>query len=368
MHRRRTWGWVVGTVAVLTTGGALAFAASQWGAASLYDAHLESQVEGLERVLVLGDRLDGLPTDTVTLDTPSLEEAFSGSDPEAARNEVARAGIDGIVVRAASGDGASVGERLQAYQHVPGFRGVYIGPDLALYVPDAIDSVDEEEGDAIAYVARRVVGGARPPRVSSFPESLRRVRNVEVMVMLRQEGRARLWRSARGASVARALLTAASVARQRWLEREQAMGADLDEILPTLDVEVVLLREDGTLYANSPAFLERVFTPQHGVAFEQRGSWRYYLPEATEERGQGSAVKAYEALFDEHGLDVDAFARSDLRLYRLVARPLGRSLADDSTSELPLPGGSDTDSEEDDADSEPSDSESSAALGDATPS
>jgi hypothetical protein len=176
----------------------------------------------------------------------------------------------------------------------------------------------------MGHVARSIVEGARPPRISSFPEPLRRLRNVEVMVLLRERGQARLWRSARGSSLARALVTAAVVARQRWEEREQAMGGPLEEALPNITVEVVRLSEDGTLGARSESFVERVFTPEHGVAYERRGTWHYQLP-GTRPDEPGAAYAAYVELFTDNGLEPEALSRSDVRPYRLVATPLAAS-------------------------------------------
>lgn len=145
------------------------------------------------------------------------------------------------------------------------------------------------------------------------------------MVLLREEGSPRLWRSARGSSIARALVLATVKARERWIERERAMGAPLDVVLPRLDVEVSLLLEDGTLGARDRAFVERVFTSAHGVAYEQRQSWRYLLPETTRQEGGGSAVRAYERLFAQNGLPPSTLESPSLRLYRLVVDPLSTS-------------------------------------------
>jgi len=105
------------------------------------------------------------------------------------------------------------------------------------------------------------------------------------------------------------------------------MGGPLDAQLGALDVEVYLLDEDGTLGARSPAFIERVFGPAYGVAFEHLGSWRYLLPVATRERGGGSAVRAYAALFEDSDMEPDSLSREDVRLYRMLARLLARSPA-----------------------------------------
>ena len=142
-----------------------------------------------------------------------------------------------------------------------------------------------------------------------------------------RRGRARLWQSARGNSIASALLTASIVARQRWQEREQAMGGSLDELLPQMDVEVALLGDDGTVGEDNAAYIDRVFLPTHGVAYERRGAWRYFLPDTTALEGNGSASAAYRKLFVEDGLPAESFSRNEVRLYRLIVQTLAVSKA-----------------------------------------
>ena len=217
--------------------------------------------------------------------------------------------------------------RLATYQRTPPLRAVYLTPTEALYTRD-LESADAlPEGELLAQVARGILEGRSAPPVAMFPEPLRRMRSVEVMVLLRSNGTARLWRSARGSSIARALITACVVARERWHERAQALGGPLDGQLSRLDVEVALLHEDGTLSESDAGFIDRVFTPVHGVAFERTRSWRYYLPDATREHGGGSAVAAYSALLIENGHEPSVLGEAQLRLYRLVVTQLGRSPA-----------------------------------------
>jgi hypothetical protein len=115
------------------------------------------------------------------------------------------------------------------------------------------------------------------------------------------------------------------VARKRWYEREQAMGGPLDARLPRLSVEVSLLSDDGTVAEADPVFVDRVFGPEHGVAYERKGAWRYLLPEDTREAGQGRASVAYRQLFEEDGLAPEAMTSPEVRLYRLVVEPLAES-------------------------------------------
>jgi hypothetical protein len=219
-----------------------------------------------------------------------------------------------------------VAGQLAALRHVPGLRAVLLSPELAIYVPAHELKLTFAEREALAYVARVLFRGAREPNVGSFPPALRRVERVEVLVMLSQRGEPRLWRSARGTSIARALLTATRVARERWREREQAMGGPLSKRLLELDVEVSLLSEDGVLLRPQQSFVERAITPAHGLGFDYRTAWHYLLPRDVQKR-KGGPFAALSALITEQGLPLSILAESDTRLYRFVPVPLGVSKA-----------------------------------------
>ncbi len=262
---------------------------------------------------------------------PGLAAALEGYDPEAVPRAMRDAGVAAILVGrdrpGVDAPDAPIADRMRAFAHVPFLRAVRLAPAGAIYEVDPNLDLSEAERDALARIARAIVGGERPPPLSAFPPALRATRSVEVMVLLRENGSPRLWRSARGSSIGRSLVTAATVARERWTERAQAMGGPLDEMLPRLDVEVSLLLEDGTLGVRDRAFVEQAFTSAHGVAYEQRSSWRYLLPAATREAGGGSAVRAYEHLFALNGQPPETLASENVRLYRLVVSPLSSSPA-----------------------------------------
>lgn len=258
-----------------------------------------------------------------------LKRALDGYDPEAVPAAMRADGVSAILVSGESpgvdAPDATVGERLRAFGRVRPLRGVRLAPAGALYEPDPTLGLAPAEREALGRVARAIVAGESPPPIRAFPPALRAVQSVEVMVLLRQNGSPRLWRSARGSSIARALILATVKARERWIERERAMGGPLDEILPRMDVEVSLLLEDGTLGSRDRAFIERAFTSAHGVAYEQRRSWRYLLPEATRVEGRGSAVRAYERLFAQNGLPPSTLESPAVRLYRVAVEPLSTS-------------------------------------------
>jgi hypothetical protein len=268
-------------------------------------------------------------------DVRGLDAALNASDEDALEALLAREGIAGILIdtrRPSNARSRRIGDRLRSFDRFEVLHGAYLTPGASLYLRRRGLRIERPLGDAMARAARQILGGSRLPNVRSFPEQLRRTRNVEVLVLLRQGGRPRLWRSARGGSIARALVTAASVARERWAERQPAMGGPIEERLASLDVEVYLLEDDGTVGDRSAAFIERVFTDRHGVAFEDGGSWHYLLPTATKERGHGSALRAYRELFDDAGKRRDSLGQVGLRPYRLVARLAGTSPAPSSSS------------------------------------
>lgn len=287
------------------------------------------------RVAIVGsDELRSISAEGVEwADRDALETALRGTDEAALLAAMRDADIAALLVERGEGappsmsEALPLAERLTRYGAFSRLGCVVVTPRVALYEPRPELVLEPLLAGAVAHIARAVVAGVSVPRVQSFPEPLRRIHNVEVLVMLSDAGRPRLWRSARGSSIARALLTAAVVARQRWMEREAAMGGPLDRLLPSLDVEVLLLDEDGTLSSRSASFVDSVFGPDHGVAFDQRGNWRYLLPAATAERGEGSAMRAYGALFEDADMPADSIERPDLRLYRSLARPLASSPA-----------------------------------------
>jgi hypothetical protein len=298
-------------------------------------AELERAVTGRGRVAVAG------PSSWLAIDVPGAElvaigsvprlaRALQGTDPAALTSAIADAGVDVILLQAGAAGAAasdSLHARLARYEPLPGMRGLYLSGRAALYARDPVDQLPEAHREATAVVARAIIDGARPPRSRSFPESLRKLRPVEVMVLLRRGPSARLWRSARGSSIATALVTASIVARQRWQEREQAMGGPLAEHLPRMDVEIALLEDDGTVAEREPAFIDRVFFEQHGVGYERKGAWRYLLPEPTAAQGKGRASLAYRKLFRDDGLPEDSLEHGELRLYRLLVRTLAVSPA-----------------------------------------
>jgi hypothetical protein len=267
-------------------------------------------------------RCDGVRVESVQ----SLQgNALAHDDADALAAALARVKASAIGVnpeRAAQG----VEGRLARLEHVYGLRGAMLSPRLALYVPAREIQLRDRERQALAYVTRALFRGVREPNLASFPAALRRVERVEVMVMLSQHGEPRLWRSARGTSIARALLTATRVARDRWREREQAMGGPLAQRLNELDVEVSLLSEDGLLLDARRVFVDRAITTLHGVGFDHRTAWHYVLPQDVVKNRKGPFAALAQQV-QEQGLPLSTLQAPDTRVYRFLNIPLGQSTA-----------------------------------------
>lgn len=302
---------------------------------------LSARLENRGRVALLGGsdlkRLAGRGTELVDAeDLPSVRDALRGRDESALvaaleENALRAVLVDGRTKVTAS-EASPLETKLRAYRFVTGLRAEALAPTAALYVPAAPPAFPAAIEAAIGTVARGILAGQRAPHLRSFPEPLRRIEPVEVMVMLRDGERARLWRSARASSIGQGLVTAASVARERWKERETAMGGPLAKILPTLTVEVSLLVEDGTLTISPRGFLDRAITTAHGVGFEQKGRWRYLLPSARRAAGTGS--EAFRRVIEDGGIDIEAIDRPDLRAYRFVVAVLSVSPPEPVPSKL----------------------------------
>ena len=305
---------------------------------------IERAVIGRGRVVLVGDGSgwELHPSGTTLLplaSIPALGEALRGNDTAAVVQAMTSANVQGLLVDARQPT-QGVAQQLTQMARMNGLHGVFFNRSAAFYVLDPLRSLSPALREGLAVVARKLVAGAMPPRISSFPEPVRRLDPVEVMVLLRSGDRARLWRSARGSSFARALLTAAAVARQRWIERAASLGGRLDVMLPTLRVEVSLLTDDGELGTRSESFIDRAITVEHGVGFERKGGWHYLLPDATH-RGERTPSTAYRQLFTDNGMPADSLGDGDLRLYRVAVQPIGASdpepVKDDGLSEVKAP-------------------------------
>ena len=250
--------------------------------------------------------------------TEPLRAALAGTAPDALVRALRAARASSLMVELdPRREGATLASRVARADVIEGFRTRVLADGVAFIELYAAPQVLARDASAIARVAREVLAGTPSPTLNQFPASLRAPSPVEVMVFLRDRGAPRFWRSARGGSIASALLLALSVVESRWAERASVMRGPLRAQLPSLDVEVWLLREDGTYADRSRGLIDATLGPAHGVGYEETNrSWQYILPELL---GRTHGIAAMNRLFTDNALGDGALDRADLRLYRLVA-------------------------------------------------
>jgi hypothetical protein len=272
-----------------------------------------------------GPRCDGV---TLKPTEGELAAALAGPAPDAVSQLLSAAKASAIHVAYAEAPGQAVEARLARREGLPGLAALVLTPTDTVVYARPLLPLSHAERDAVAHVARAVLQGAREPSLASFPLALRKFVRVEVLVTLREHGRALLWRSARATSIARALLTASRVARDRFREREQSLGGPLAERLLGLDVEVSLLVEDGDLADVSRPFVSAVVTADHGIGFDHRGAWHYVLPsDASRLAGGKGPYEALVGLAADNGLLPEALGAEGTRVYRFKVAELGSSRA-----------------------------------------
>jgi len=292
---------------------------------SSVDSELEPYVEHKRKIMWVADESPRvrLPQLHGPQQIKGAHVALAGQDPTVLRRTLAAAHVDGLYVSFSADkleSASSVQQRLQTYAPVAGFRGEFIGHSTAIYVPDKSSKLDEERWSMLVTVARRILAGEAPPHLSSFPSDLRTSGAVEVMLLLRKHGQALFWRSTKGNSVALAFLSVVAATRDRWSQRSKFLGGPLAAALPQLDVELYVLRADGTLQSIDAAFLKQAVTTEHGVGLERGGQWFYVPPERVVI--MGGAERALASLKRESGLRKGA---PNIRYYRLTAERMAVS-------------------------------------------
>ena len=299
------------------------------GCSSGDQQQIERAIVGRGRIVVLAEHSSWelRPSGTILVplsSVPSVAEALRGSDPAALTQAMTAANVQGLLLDLSAPPNAGIGKQLADLARVSGLEGEFFNRSAAFYKLDPLRTLSPTLREGLAVVARRLLAGAPPPRITAFPAEVRRLDPVEVMVLLRSGKDPRLWRSARGSSFARALLTATAVARQRWIERSASLGGRLDAVLPSMSVEVSLLSDDGELGTRNESFVNRVVTAEHGIGFERKGSWHYMLPTETHKQGRAPTA-AYRKLFADNGIAAESLGDADLRLYRVAVQGIGTS-------------------------------------------
>ncbi|MCA9581878.1 MAG: hypothetical protein KC416_08785 [Myxococcales bacterium] len=318
---RRGLPWAAG---VLFLGVAAAWAFHQ-RAGEGEPAEWATALVGLNTILVDGEG-PGSTSDGVVF-VPLGTDAQGGqlrasSDPKVFCDAL---GERGLLVRNEGVEGNTVLARISRWEYIEGLSARFMSDRGIVVSCESWDYGSPALAEGMAHVARRMLAGEKAPALSSFPAAWKSSQSVELMVLLRQGDRPRLWRSARGDSLARALLTTVPAIRDRWKERASTMGGPLSDILDSLDVEVWLLTPDGTIGNHNRRTIDRAVTNAHGLGYARRGQWRYLLPKDVHK--EASPFAAFERLLHQNGIDPERYERESLRLYRFAMVRLAVSMA-----------------------------------------
>ncbi len=290
-----------------------------------YD-RLADQLRDRGTVAVLGGVPIGMPSlETAITDArrvAGLGAALDGIDGNAVGAAMSAAHLDGLLVRTdgvVRAPAGSVAARLATLRPVSGLTAVFMDDSTALYERDEPVAIGAEDARRLVSVARLVLTGAAAPSERIFPEALRRAHPVEVGIVVRNlDGTPLIWRSARGGSIARALLDATFSLMNHWSTPTQDRVGTLHNALLTRRISVVIFHDKGVLGARSPEFLRRAAGAGWSVGYERSVNWEYVLPGAPGTPAV-DPVAALSDLAHQRGIAAPGYLRPDVTLYRFRA-------------------------------------------------
>ncbi len=333
---RRLRTWVVGILLLTVVATVVIAVVSRSHDGVPARASVLEALKNRGRVLCLGDlecgslHVDG--TSWPAPESPSIIAAALVRDhSDDFVRALERGHIAGVLVARGSAEPSTVWGALRNFAAVEGLRGVFVSEDVAYYELDPNPTVDAIYGLALATVSRRMLEGADAPQERSFPEPLRVARAAEVLVALRDGQTDRMWRSARGTSIANALLVATAALKTRWQERASAMGESLPSAMRHLNVVVSMMNDDGTLESQAGRTLDVAITDAHGVGYSDRSDWKYALPHAVRQAGGGR--NALRHLLEEAHESETTLLRADVRVYRFTVTEVGVSAPGEEITE-----------------------------------
>ncbi len=290
-----------------------------------YD-RLVDQLRDRGTVAVLGGVPLGMPAvETSITDArrvAGLGAALDGIDGNAVGSAMSRAHLDGLLVRTdgvVRAPAGSVAARLATLRPVSGLSAVFVDDTTALYERDEPVALSADDARRLVSVARLVLSSAAAaPSERIFPESLRRAHPVEVGIVVRDGASPLIWRSARGGSIARALLDGTFSLMNRWSTPMHDRYGSLHDALLTRRLTVSIFHDKGVLGARSPEFLRRAAGPGWSVGYERTANWEYVLP-ASPGAAAVDPVDALRNLARERGVPAPGYLRPEVTLYRFRA-------------------------------------------------
>ncbi len=314
---RRKW------LAAAAAAGAIVF-----GSLVLFDQWSGPALEpGLREAMAAYERI-GLVTDAGTARSargrlsfvaPSsgLGRALRAADPERVVDRMLRAGVQALLVdRRAHGRPGSILRRMVALAPLPRLAATCIGERWVLYVPHARDVPDVRLAEPIGRLARALLSNraaAEPLGAAVTASGVPR----EVAIVLRGQGPALIWRSARRTSFAQSIPDAAGALAGRWHARLERDHGPLPQAMERLTVELEFFGDEGTIATRDEETFEAAFEPGiFGALMRRRGVYTYVLPTFATLQNRRPVL----AMLDQLGRDATgyrtALSRSEVDLER----------------------------------------------------
>lgn len=288
---------------------------------------LETHLKDAGKVLVVGqDDLADLKAPGATLIPLSRERGLAklldGRDEAAVVHALEARGFKALLAdtRLARADRmprVTVKNTLSLYRPLEHFTATYLTERAALYVWHDPFVISDADASRMMAAARQVLGTGDAPDTSHDSETLRRDRAAEVSVVLRGQGPALIWRSARRGSLIKSVIDAATAVRERWEVRQARRHGPLSDALPRLALEIEVFHDHGLLGDRSLPFLYRAIEPGiYGAILEQPKKYRYQLPSTSVYSSRESVEDYLATVSKEADLGDDGWARSDIKLTR----------------------------------------------------
>lgn len=215
------------------------------------------------------------------------------------------------------------------------YRAAWLNQHWAAYTEDPLAKVNlgPNEGRALAELVRHLLKGHIMPERARLPQGYVEPMPVEIMVTLRDTSMGlktdRLWRSAKGNSIAEAVSTAAHAARLRWKERQDVLGGPLELKLPRLEIEVSMLVRNGSFIAPNAGWVAAHVRGhgRWGIGIEKKDAWYYTFAPTTLKDNDGKAPRhtLLNKLLKDHNMNHETLKRPDVKLYRFEVVSLGIS-------------------------------------------
>lgn len=288
---------------------------------------LETHLKDAGKVLVVGgDDLADLKAPGATLVPLSRERALAklldGRDEAAVVRALEKKGYQALLAdtRLARPDRlprVTIANTLSLYRPLDHFTASYLTERAALYTWHEPYEVTPADAQRLVAIAREVLRSGESVDTSHESAALRAPHASEVSIVLRGQGPALIWRSARRDNLVKSVVDAALAVHERWKVRQEQRHGPLAAALDRLALEIEIFHDHGLLGDRSLALMWRAIEPGvYGAILEQPKKYRYMLPSTSVYASRETVPDYLASVSREADLGDDGWARADVKLTR----------------------------------------------------